>query len=233
MPGPHKSYGCFTSPTAVKSRSTQELQQLYFQTTSSNAYTKENVKISPRGRHDNFSHIHNIGNTATKWMPFQYKQAPLLGKDSCMYGKDFYTKPSDYMECKSMAEHFKGSRHRINSLPLLETMSQQRHSFVTPSQADLLKGTVHATGPGYQKTDTIGGTNFSWEKKSQAHGIYRAPPPLAQGALQKAPLDSLGISGVDSSAIWQSSYRNHCSDKKFTNLNDGIKSKMNHQLNVA
>merc|ERR1719263_1080666 len=104
--------GVFTSTSALKCASSQELNRLYYQTTSRNAYNKGAGDVSPRGRTMSMAEIHEIGKKATKFCPMRHKKAPLPGRDQCWYAKDYFdrSKSSDLNMNRDLAEVFKGGR---------------------------------------------------------------------------------------------------------------------------
>lgn len=207
MPGVHPSYGVFTSPTAVKTASSKDIERMFFTTTNRTAFSKKSVQMSPRGRAESVKEIHNIGKTGTKWMPHQYKTAPLLAKDSCQYHRDFVTKPSMKIGDHDLAEFFKGSRFQSASAPLLEKRSHHRMNYQSPTTEELVKAAEPVVDHIPGRTHTTGNMDFSLEKQTLSNFVHRAHPRLAPRIAAVPPLPSLFVSG-DCGDCYRTTYTN-------------------------
>jgi hypothetical protein len=211
-PGKYLSHGVFTSASAVKSRPSHEVARLYFRTTSSAEFEKWDV--SPRGRTESLGQIHFIGSKSTKYMPYRYKQAPLPGKDSCWYARDYTAKPSDYTDNKQLAEFFKGTRDVVKPTPSMEKMSHHRQNFVEPSKDELLRSLQPAKAPPIERTKTTGGVDMPPETMSLSHRTHLVPPRLALSGKIVPPSPNLGLSGMDDDDCFRTTYRSDFLKKK-------------------
>jgi len=202
------SGGGFPSSSSLKSRSSEDLRRLYYQTTSSGAFSKRNAKThSPRGRSEDMGQILNIGSANTKYMPVQLNHSPLANKNDCQYTKDFFKKPSECRENRALAVCFSGAKVQVTPAPMLETTSHQTQNFKCPSKAQLAGASQHSSAPATGKTQINVVTNNSLETKSSSHQSLRAPPRFKPTQRAVAPLPNLAVPrGQDCTDCFRTSY---------------------------
>jgi len=196
----------FPSVAAVNTRPQAEVARLYFQSTQNEHYVKSEVAPLAPGP-ESLGHVHCIGQKKTKYMPFQYKSSPLLGADSCWYGRQFYEKPSEYQENRQLAESFRG-RQTVQPSPMMETTSFYTNNFVSPSKAQAAFARSPSSPPPKYRTKITAGDDLNFVTESWSHSLHRAPPRFQGRNAKNRPLSNLGTF-VDTSDCWSTTYGSH------------------------
>mmetsp|Transcript_6971 Transcript_6971/g.11229 ORF Transcript_6971/g.11229 Transcript_6971/m.11229 type:complete len:262 (+) Transcript_6971:94-879(+) len=200
------SQGVLPRQTAVGSRSSHELQRLFFQTSSSDRNDmREAVQLSSPDRSESLGQIHYIGKKSTKYMPYRYSQAPLHNKTDCWYANDFCEKKSDWAQNKEIVAWIRGPRPEYKA-PLIATTSRHRQDFQKPSKDEHNRANQPNKSPEWVRTKTVGCGDFTAESLSSSHRMHMAPHRIAS---QDFPhKDNLYISGLDSGDCYRTTYRN-------------------------
>merc|ERR1712137_917074 len=102
------------SQSAVRSKSTGDLQRLYFRTCQREEHNWRTIPEADRT--ENFDQIHNIGKRTTKYLKFQKKEAPLVDRTACRYNQEFTAKPlGDNVANAELARTFSGAKKPLES----------------------------------------------------------------------------------------------------------------------
>lgn len=212
MHAKNASHGVFTSASAVRSKSRDEVNRLYFRTTSNVEFPHKELMQADRG--ENLGQIHFIGSKTTKYLPYQYKRAPLQNKSACWYAHDFYEKPSDAHDNRELAKCFV-RKTPFQKAPLLSTKSHYSHTFpiLTPSEIKGARPPNQDPNRLDEQRKTIGG-DANVFTQSFSHHMHRAPPKdvKATGEFQ-VPVHNLQLSSkiadMDHSDMLRSTYSSH------------------------
>lgn len=195
----NQSFGVFPSQSAVRSRSTGDLQNLYFKTHAKGEYTWRTQKEEDRA--ENFDAIHKMGQKNTKYMKYQIKQAQLLDRTACKYTREFTAKPLGDCTCnKELADTFRGPRSLPKGRLDVKNPSTYAEDFPTRTTADLKSSKLPSQGPHRKaRTQTLGGTGDSMVLTSSSHNDHRTPyAALAKANRVAAPKPNLTLSGPGS-----------------------------------
>jgi len=166
-----------------------------------------------QSREESLDQIQLIGHKATKYLPFQYKISPLCGTDECSYAKQFYPKPSDYMNNKDLAKSFRPSTVPA-PVALMETTSHSRQNFMKPSReqratATMAPFTVDKKG----NTGITGGASLTLT--STSHGLHGAPPRQPRTGII-LPSQNLAVSGLDGGDCYRTTQRSDFMGKQLS-----------------
>lgn len=200
------SYGVFPSQTAVRSKSTGDLRDLYFKTTQQKMLTGQTIPSDEQP--ENFDHIHNMGKKTTRYMKFQRNTAPLVDRTACRYHQEFIPKPLGDNECnRELAKTFKGdTRPKVS--PPSQAKSSYAEGFVRPSREQLRGSRQGSCAPKQIRTQTLGGIGESMELHSHAHANYMAHDTgMARGTRAPAPKPNLTLAGSYVSELNRSHYQ--------------------------
>lgn len=216
MPPNNASYGVFPSQTAVRSKSSGELRDLYFKTSKTPTDVKalyfKNQDGTARDeveRGENFDQIHSIGKKNTKYMKYQKNTAALLDRNACRYHKDFLAFPvGDNVVNAELAKTFKGGS-RLSNLPSLGTKSNYAETFAFPSSKQMRASKLPSQAPKQARTQTLGGTGDTMVTNSLAHETYQGPREgmSAVSAPAIAPRPNLTLSGKGGGMFYKSMYQ--------------------------
>jgi len=205
------SFGVFPSSSAVKSRSTGELQALYYATTTSKNHAGR-IQL-PEDRGENFDAIHKMGQKNTKYMKYQIKKAPLVDRSACKYHQEFVPKPLGDCVCnRELAKTFKGGLAgggKIQSNPSFGKSSRYVEDFCgSRSTAEMRGAKAPSQGPHRKaRTQTLGGTGDLLELSSCSHGDHIAHPQhLAKPGEILIPKPNLTLAGRCNSDAFKTNY---------------------------
>lgn len=204
MPSLYSSYGVFPSPSAIRSKSSTELRDLYFKTSKTPTDVKALYFKNPDGtardeveRAENFDQIHSIGKRNTKYLKFQKNTAPLVDRTACRYHKDFIAFPlGDNVVNRDLAAVYKAGAPRLQSMPSLGAKSNYSEQFsrATPSQMRACK--MPSQAPKQTRTETLGGTGDTMVKTSSMHQNFQGPRDgMAVSCPSFIPKSNLTLSG--------------------------------------
>eukprot|EP00928_Gymnodinium_smaydae_P071595 TRINITY_DN55142_c0_g1_i1.p1 TRINITY_DN55142_c0_g1~~TRINITY_DN55142_c0_g1_i1.p1 ORF type:complete len:249 (-),score=43.60 TRINITY_DN55142_c0_g1_i1:63-809(-) len=205
------SFGVFPSQSAVRSKSTSDIQRLYFKTSQKDEFDWRTLPENDRA--ENFDQVHNIGKRTTKYMKYQKKVAPLVDRTACRYNMEFIPKPSaDYMCNKELAETFAGVKS-VSASPSFGVQSNYKETFVPISTEKLRGAKQKSQAPKQVRTKTLGGTDDLLETESMLHRTYSAPDiQLAKPTPALIPKPNLTMSGHGAGEMFRSNY-----DRSFAN----------------
>lgn len=207
----HASFGVFPSQSAVRSKSTGDIQRLYFRTSQREEFDWRTLPESDRP--ENFDQVHNIGKRTTKYMKYQKKVAPLVDRTCCRYNMDFIPKESADFSCnKELAGIFAGSKP-VAASPSFGIKSNYKETFV-PITTDKLRGAKQRSqAPKQVRTKTLGGTEDLLETESMVHRTFSSPDiNLAKPTPALVPKPNLTMSGHGAGDLFRSNY-----DRTFAN----------------
>mmetsp|Transcript_42937 Transcript_42937/g.100857 ORF Transcript_42937/g.100857 Transcript_42937/m.100857 type:complete len:259 (+) Transcript_42937:122-898(+) len=203
------SYGPLPFRSAVGSLDKETLNKLYFRTQASTAFTDRGISEDERG--ENFLEVHNMGKQAkSKYMSYQFNQAPLVDRSACKYNRDFIPLPlGDNLTNRELAYCFKegvntGGR-RIRA-PMIGR-SLYAETFVDVPQKELRSAKQRSCKPEQAVTRTVGGTGDMLETKSFFHESFGVPnAKLAKAREVHLPEGNLQV-GASLTDLPQTSYR--------------------------
>jgi hypothetical protein len=209
------SHGVFTSTKAFNSVKSSEMAKLYFRTTKSTDFEK-NWQAPAETRSENFADVHHIGDTGTKYLPYQYNRSPLLTKDVCHYRQEFVSRRSPYSENCEIAGFIKDRPSPLASkgtLPLLEKTSHQKQAFLKPPKEQAAKAVQSPFRIPNERTRTTGVVDIASESLSSSHRMHLAPTESwGRGTPCSPPMPSIGVSpkhigvsGIDQGG-WSTTY---------------------------
>mmetsp|Transcript_16247 Transcript_16247/g.30367 ORF Transcript_16247/g.30367 Transcript_16247/m.30367 type:complete len:273 (+) Transcript_16247:134-952(+) len=208
MHAKNASHGVFTSASAVRSKSRDEVNRLYFSTTANVEHSHKQLMQDERA--ESLGHIHYIGTKATKYLPFQYKQAPNVNKSACWYAHDYCEKPSDAEENRALAQTFQ-YRKPIQKSKLFATKSHYSHTFPILTPSEIRSAKLPSQDPRrFGERKTIGG-DANVHTQSFSHHMHRAPPKDVKAAGEfQVPVHNLElpskIADTDQSDMLRSMY---------------------------
>jgi hypothetical protein len=205
MPYNNGSFGVFPSQSAVRSKSTGDLQRLYFRTCQRDEHDWRTIPENDRP--ENFDQIHNIGKRTTKYMKFQKKTAPLVDRTACRYNQEFTPKPlGDYATNKELAITFSGAKKPTTS-KAFDAQTNYQSTFKDMDTQQLRSAKQKSCAPKQVRTSTLGGTGDLLETGSMAHQTFRTPPlHLAKNAPALAPKPNLTMAGQQASHLFTTAY---------------------------
>jgi hypothetical protein len=206
---PNASSGFIPSKTAtaaaVQSRSTGDLERLFFTTTFSHEHHgKTRTQDSWM---ENFDAIHKVGKKDTKYMKMKPKVAPLTKRSACKYTSEFGPKPLGDHACnKELAELLKGnfgptkmdvdfanktSYHEVFNMP----RTQEHFDLANqPNQAPSRK----------IRTKTLGGTGETMVFRSWAQTEHGSKPQhLARPGETMLPKPNFMLGGTVTSDTYR------------------------------
>jgi len=201
----HASYGVFPSQTAIRSRSTGDLQKLYFKTTNRAEHDWRTIPDAERP--ENFDQIHSIGKRTTKYMKYQKKVAPLVDRTACRYTQEFISKPlGDYQCNKELAENFKAVKKPMQA-PMADVKSNYREQFAPITTQELRSSKMKTCAPKAVRTKTLGGTDDLLEVESLNHKTYMTPSmEIAKVTPVMIPKPNLTLAGQ---TVGAEAFRSH------------------------
>jgi len=204
------SFGVFPSQSAVKSRSTSDLQALYYATTVKRNHCGRLQQPEDIG--ENFDAIHKMGQKNTKYMKYQIKKAPLVDRSACKYHQEFVPKPLGDCVCnKELAKTFKGGLvgGKVQSNPSFGKSSRYKDDFcIDRSPQEMRSAKPESQGPHRKaRTQTLGGTGDMLEVTSNSHMDHIAHPQnLAKAQEILIPKPNLTLAGKCNSDTYKTSY---------------------------
>jgi len=204
------SFGVFPSASAVKSRSTSDLQALYYATTVKRNHCGR--KQEPEDIGENFDAIHKMGQKNTKYMKYQIKKAPLVDRSACKYHQEFVPKPLGDCVCnKELAKTFKGGLvgGKVQQNPSFGKSSRYKDDFcmdLSPKARRSAK--AESQGPHRKaRTQTLGGTGDMLELTSNSHEhLIAHPQKLAKAQEILIPKPNLTLAGRCNSDAFKTNY---------------------------
>jgi len=129
------SFGVFASSSASSFLTSEDLKKHYFSTT----YSRELVekRLTEEDKLENFMHVHNVGKTFGKYMPFRRCPAPLLDRSSCLYNRDFDKKPAITLQCEANRDLAQGNKpiRKKLSKAVISIPVQSQYSIDYPERA--------------------------------------------------------------------------------------------------
>lgn len=210
MVGTNGSFGVFPSASAVKSRSTSDLQALYYATTTKRNHCGRLQQPEDRG--ENFDDIHSIGKKNTKYMKYQIKKAPLVDRSACKYNQEFVPKPLGDCVCnKELAKTFKGGLAgggKVQSNPSFGKSSRYKDDFcVERSVQEMRSAKAPSQKQKKGRTQTLGGTGDMLELTSNSHEWMIAHPQnLAKAQEILIPKPNLTLAGRSNTDTFKTNY---------------------------
>jgi hypothetical protein len=129
-------------PSASSQRflSKEELQRHFYTTSSQRDYTEKT--LTEEDKSESMKHVHNVGKTYGKYLPYKWSKAPLLDRDACLYTRE-YNKPNiaqQYNQNKDIATFNKGPRTKfVPSAQLEEWKSKYTQDFPGQTTSELKK----------------------------------------------------------------------------------------------
>eukprot|EP00929_Paragymnodinium_shiwhaense_P041926 TRINITY_DN21776_c0_g1_i1.p1 TRINITY_DN21776_c0_g1~~TRINITY_DN21776_c0_g1_i1.p1 ORF type:complete len:252 (+),score=27.70 TRINITY_DN21776_c0_g1_i1:139-894(+) len=199
------SFGVFPSGSAVRSKSTSDLQRLYFRTTQKYEHDWRTIPEEDKG--ENFDQIHNIGKRTTKYMKFQKKVAPLVDRTACTHRMEYVPRPlGDCQTNKELAATFRGDK-KYMSTPSLGGDSNYKETFVPFSRQQHNGAKQKSCAPKRGLTATLGGTDDFMECESSMHRTFPIHPmELAKVTPSATPKPNLTMSSTSAGEFYRSQY---------------------------
>lgn len=169
------SYGVFTSPGATRKLSKREIKKLYWRTTNQQSF--EGRQLGERDKNECMDQVHKVGERNTKYLEYQEKRAPLIGRSSCTYTAEYIPKPADdSWQNREFAKGLQGASSHGKSAPTLATKTTYSDTYNRGRTVDELKGAKFPPqGDSRARTHTIGGVGNSHVKWSSTHSQHRGP----------------------------------------------------------
>mmetsp|Transcript_99621 Transcript_99621/g.257426 ORF Transcript_99621/g.257426 Transcript_99621/m.257426 type:complete len:279 (+) Transcript_99621:338-1174(+) len=169
----NNSHGVFTSSKSMRSFSQGDLHRLYWATTN-----ERHIAVRPpteADQNETYSEVHNIGRRPTKYLAFQKREAPLLGRSACSHTSEYMAKPAiDYEYNAAKAELLKtrGNLHVGTPCNMEHVSHYNEHIGSTSFRPAVCARGARITREGKQeRTDTIGGVSIP-VTKSHAHRTH-------------------------------------------------------------
>jgi hypothetical protein len=216
------SYGVFTSSSALAARPSHELNRLYFRTTSNESMkdtTKQEGFVLEQA--ENLGQVHAIGKKTTKYLPYQYKQSPLCGKDDCWYAKDFVQRESSCSTNRALAESFKNGYNGLvvnPKMPLMERSSALHQQFKKYSKDELKSSRQLSRAPKQEVTKTTGGVDMSLDaSSSESHQVHRAHPCTFGKSQKYIAQNNLCVSGIPDRDSYRTTYGSNFLNRQLKN----------------
>uniref|UniRef100_A0A7S2FKN3 Uncharacterized protein n=1 Tax=Alexandrium andersonii TaxID=327968 RepID=A0A7S2FKN3_9DINO len=203
MPGNERneSFGCFVSPTAVRTAKNDDIHRLCFMTTTSGAFRGQ--PPSSAGQMENLEGVLNMGHKSNKYMSYPLKRVPNLGREMCNYSIDFRKKPFRDGElntwmCSQLREHGNSGSTFTASLPSSKT--QYAADFIGRDSDTMRKARQKSQEPPHRHCDT----GRLLVTKSFSQSTHGAPSPEvnSKGQLMR-PSHSL----VNPKSHWEDAMR--------------------------
>jgi hypothetical protein len=192
------SWACFTSSSAVQSRSSQELNKLYFRSTAGDFQKWLTEKD------DSFTEIYDMGHKSTKHLPFQYRQAKGHGVESYSYTQDFKPKESDAHLNNELAISFSrphcGWTGSASICPGVYATDFVKH----PRRLKKTDGKI-PTKPELLRTQVLSCSDSNHETSSKTHQSY-ASPPKRDRTKPLYPNSNLVVTGMDPGDCYKGTY---------------------------
>jgi len=210
MPRSNDSFGVFPSASAIRSRSTADLQALYYATTTKRNHCGRVQQPEDIG--ENFDAIHKMGQKNTKYMKYQIKKAPLVDRSACKYHQEFVPKPLGDCVCnKELAKTFKGGLvgGKVQANPSFGKASRYKEDFcIDRSTAEMRAAKAPSQGPHRKaRTQTLGGNGDMLELSSCSHGDHIAhPQELAKAGEILIPKPNITLAGRSNLDAFKTNY---------------------------
>lgn len=206
-----KSWGVFTSGSAVQSRPVKDRKKLYFQTTLKGDFKKWNSD-----REDSVGEIYGIGHRSTKNLPFQYRQTPTHDMSALLYTTDYWAKPSESVINDDLREIYSRPHNGhvgsascapgIYRTDFVRHPKRRCHSFPTRENHSLRDVHNRRTKPEIERSQVLSCSDETHVLASSSHRCFAAPPPDFLSKPISPPQDNLCVSGVDTGDCYKSTY---------------------------
>lgn len=184
----NESHGVFISSAAVNGISSDHRKKLNFKTTSGTEHAGR--VLEKTGRLENMGSVYHIGQKSSKYMAYQLKRAPLLGREQCAYSSDFCKKPEgDSTVNNQMAALYLTKSHGTMSFSGGEPTcghSQYTEDFVKRSKEQLRSAKLPIQ---IQPELLHVGSGRSLVKQSYSQSAHQAPPKEMAG--RRKPFEPL------------------------------------------
>lgn len=202
----NQSFGVFPSQSAIRSKSTGDLNDLYFKTTYSHGITGRTLPANERV--ENFDQVHSIGKRSTKYMKYQKNTAPLLDRNACRHTQTYHALPlGDNVVNRELAKTFKG-HSQIAASPSFGLTSNYGDNFVG-HYGDVMRSAKLPSCKSKQvRTQTLGGTGDMLEQVSSQHKDHSAPPKgmSALAGQIVLPKGNISLQGQGQADLFKSQY---------------------------
>lgn len=205
MPSNNASFGVFPSQSAIRSKSTPELQRLYFRTSAAEEFAWRTIPEADRP--ENFDAIHNIGKRTTKYMKYQRKVAPLVDRTACRYSMDYTPMPlgDNIINAQLAATYAQGKM--VQASPSLAGKSNYAETFCQMTPEQMRSAKQKSRAPKEVRTKTLGGTEDFLEVESLMHNTYQTPNlELAKVTPAMVPRANLTMSGLPAAEQYATTY---------------------------
>lgn len=171
----NESFGCFVSPTAVRTTSSKDdIKRLCFQTTTRDDFRGR--PLAPEGACESLEGVLTMGHKSNKYMSYPLKRVPNFGRDFCNYSLDFRKKPFgdnalNNSTCSELREYGTTGNIVTAKLPFSKTLNQSE--FPHRDEEQMARARQKSQEPPHRYCEN----GRSFVTKSFSQSMHAAPSP--------------------------------------------------------